>query len=95
MAEFEPEAELEYNDSLAWYAKRSSSAARKFEEVVQAAIKKIEAHPEQFPQTHAECRYCLLLKYPFALIFLQLPGIIKIVAVAHSNRRTDYWHHRI
>jgi plasmid stabilization system protein ParE len=95
MIEFEPEAQSEFSDSMAWYAKRSARAALEFEDAVDAAIKKIEAHPDQFPQTHARCRYCLLLQYPFSLIFLQLPGIIKIVAVAHSSRHQDYWHHRV
>jgi len=47
--EFHPEAEQEYLAALAWYQKRSPSAAIRFESAFEQAISKIRDNPHRWP----------------------------------------------
>lgn len=95
LIEFDPDAESEYAEAVEWYSRRSPRTALRFEAAVNAAIAKIIANPEQFPQTYASCRRCLLRPFPFSIIFQVKPGKIKIAAVAHAKRETTYWWRRV
>jgi hypothetical protein len=40
-------------------------------------------------------RRLLLRKYPYFVVFRELPRRIQILAVAHAKRRPGYWRARI
>ena len=44
---------------------------------------------------HLGARRCVLKKFPYLLIFLELPQAISVVAVAHGARRPGYWRSRL
>lgn len=93
--EYDPEAENDFNEALAWYVKQSVRAADQFESAVRKAFEKIKTHPEQFPLTHGGCRRCSLRPFPLSVIFLPCDDVIVIIAVAHSSRDETFWHHRV
>ncbi len=51
--------------------------------------------------TYAGCRYVLLERYPFSVIYCLLPGensnevTIYVVAIAHAKRHPGYWKSRL
>ncbi len=84
-------AEVDFTESLKWYAERSIEAANDFDAEFNRAITQITADPERFPMCDARHRYFLLRRFPFRIIFRITNSEILVVAVAHSSRSPDYW----
>lgn len=93
--EFHSDAWAEYQDSMKWYQAKSVDAADRFEAAVNAALAKTALHPSQFPQTIGGCRYCNLKPFPFSIVFRVQDDILKILAVAHAKRQSNYWRRRV
>jgi toxin ParE1/3/4 len=93
--EFDSEAADEVVDGYEWYLKRSPQAARAFLSEVDRAIDAIQASPAMFATyLHGTRRY-LLKRYPYAIVYRELPELIQIVAVSHLKRRPGYWKSRV
>lgn len=90
---FVPEAEAEYLAALTWYQERSPAAASKFEGEVNRAVEEIRRAPERWGR-YLGCRRFLLHHFPFAIIYQDSPGMIRVLAVAHCHRKPDYWKNR-
>ena len=84
-------AEIDYTESLTWYAERSVDAANDFDEEFDRAINQIADDPERFPMCDGRHRYFVLRRFPFRIVYRILGSDIVIVAVAHSSRSPDYW----
>ena len=92
--EFHPGAQVDYDESLDWYASRSAPAARKFAEAVDKSLRRIQRNPEQFRAVDALHRECTLQRFPFRIIFRATNEQIVVVAVVHAKRRPRYWRDR-
>ncbi len=86
-----PAAEAEYEQALGWYLDRSPQAAVRFEAAFAEAIEAIQSHPLMFPRCDDVHRYVSLKRFPFSLIYLVDGDAARLLAVAHSKRRTGYW----
>ena len=89
--EFLEGARTDFDQSFDWYAERSARAAINFSLAVDKAIEAITPEPARFPSTYAGCRYCMLKRYPFTVVFRDEVDRLVIVAVAHAKRRPGYW----
>jgi plasmid stabilization system protein ParE len=92
--EYLPGAQRDFDESFDWYAERSARAAIGFALAVERAVESIIADPNRFPRTYAGCRYGLLRRYPFSVVFRDEPDRLVIMAVAHAKRRPGYWRKR-
>ena len=91
---FLPAAQVDYDEALAWYLKRSARAATGFEAAVAHGVQRIADDPETYALIDKRHRRCLLKRYPFSLVYrIEVSGVL-IVAVAHSRRRSRYWRRR-
>jgi toxin ParE1/3/4 len=86
-----PAAEAEYETALAWYYEHSPQAAERFEAAFDDAIGFIKTNPTILPLCDDRHRFVLLKRYPYSLVYRVTGESAKIVAVAHSKRRTRYW----
>ncbi len=93
--EFHVEASAEYEAAFDWYFARSELAASKFAEELGRAIGAIAQAPQRWPDTFGGARKFLLQRFPFAVVYRELPSIIQILAIAHGRRRPDYWKKRL
>jgi plasmid stabilization system protein ParE len=84
-------AEIDYTESLRWYAQRNTKAANDFETEFDLALQQIMANPERFPACDDRHRYFLLRRFPFRIIYRLLGDEIIIIAAAHYSRSIDYW----
>ena len=84
-------AELEYTESLCWYAMRSAKAAIDFDAEFDAAIRAILDDPQSFPFCDDRHQFYLLRSFPFQIVFRCLSEEINVVAVAHTSRKPNYW----
>ena len=62
-------AEVDFTESLKWYAERSIDAANDFDAEFDRAISQIAADPERFPMCDARHRYFLLRRFLFRIIY--------------------------
>ena len=70
---------------------RSTQAADGFYEELFRAVDVVRERPGLFaPYLHGT-RRVVLDRYPFLVIYRELPRKIQIVAVAHAKRRPGYW----
>ena len=85
-------AELDYAESLRWYAQHSQQAAEGFDFELTRVFKSIAEHPDSCPLCDDRHRYSLLKRYPFQVIFRKVDdSCLLIVAVAHTSRLPGYW----
>lgn len=89
-----PAAEAEYEEALGWYLDRSIEAAERFEAAFAEAIEAILTSPIMFPKCDEFHQYVLLQGFPYSLIYRVDDAATRIMAVAHSKRRTRYWSER-
>lgn len=40
-------------------------------------------------------RRALLTRFPYGVVFMELPSSIRVIAVAHAKRRPNYWLDRV
>lgn|SRR5579864_1307972 len=73
----------------AWYLERSPDAADAFVAEVSLAIETICEAPPRSPKYLHGTRRFLLHRFPFAIIYLDEPDIVNVIAVAHHKRRPD------
>jgi toxin ParE1/3/4 len=93
--EFHEAASLEFDAAFAWYLERSERAALRFAREIERAVTLIAEAPERCPSGIRGTRRFLLKRFPFAIVYRDLPVVIQIVAVAHSRRRPSYWKARV
>ena len=89
-----PAALAEAEKATRWYRERSARTAAQFVAEVNLAINKILAAPQRWPAGPHGSRNLLLYRFPFAVVYRELPSTIQIVAIAHGRRRPGYRKHR-
>ena len=92
---FHPEAVEEYVHAVEYYATISPSLGRRFFEEMERLIKKVCENPKRYFGFSPPARRALARRFPYSLVFVNLPDRIWIVAVAHSKRQPGYWRQRL
>jgi plasmid stabilization system protein ParE len=87
-------ARRDFDESLDWYAKRSTHAAVRFANAVDAALAAVAANPTQFVATDRVHRACPVRKFPFRIVYRLVQDRVVVVAVSHAKRRPGYWRER-
>ncbi|HSG39918.1 MAG TPA: type II toxin-antitoxin system RelE/ParE family toxin [Thermoanaerobaculia bacterium] len=90
------EALRELVEAAEWYDSRQEGLSARLLEEIQRAQNLIGERPAAFPLLRVrardlQIRRALLSHFPYALIFVELPEEIRIIAVAHHKRRPEYW----
>ena len=62
---------------------------------VEAAAEVIQASPQRWSLRADATRSYLVHRFPFAIIYLDMPTKIWVVAVTHLHRRPGYWKPRL
>jgi plasmid stabilization system protein ParE len=94
-ASVHPEAEAEADEAFEWYWSRSESAALAFNAELRGAFGFLQRSPQMCALYLRETRRVLLHRFPYFVVFRELPRKIQIIAVAHAKRRPGYWRGRI
>jgi toxin ParE1/3/4 len=93
--EFHEEASLEYEAAFEWYLERSEAAAARFAGELSRAVAKIAEAPQRWPVGKTGTRKFFLSRFPFVIVYRELPSTIQVLAVAHGHRRPGYWKKRL
>lgn len=93
------EAETEAEDAAKWYEGKRAGLGDEFLAAVDVAIELIEVNPKigsRLPGVSGEdVRRVLVHRFPYHVVYIELPDRIQVLAVAHERRRPGYWADRI
>lgn len=87
-------ARRDFDESFDWYAERSTQAAERFVDAVNAALEKVATNPTQFTSADGVHRECPVKKFPFRIVYRLVEDRVLVVAIAHAKRRPGFWRKR-
>ena len=90
--QFAQGARVEFAAAIRRYAREAGVAqARAFRAEVHHMQTLIAMHPDIGAPTVIGCRYMVLDRFPFSLVYRHTTDTLTIVAIAHHSRRPGYW----
>jgi plasmid stabilization system protein ParE len=90
-----PEADAELADAVGYYAQIEPELGIRFYREMERLIKAVCAHPQRFRKFDPPVRRHFSDQFPYAVIYLEKPGHLWIVAVMHMKQRPGYWRNRL
>ena len=93
--EFHPAAREEFLAEIRWYAARSPAAAERFDAEFHGAMAALAEAPERWQPFHRNARRCVLMHFPFSVIYAVQATRVYVLAVAHDRRKPRYWVSRL
>lgn len=82
-------------EAASWYERHRLGLGGEFLEAVDAAVVRTEENPSVGSQPAGvedeQIRRILVRRFPFAVVYIELPDRVQILAVAHARRRPAYW----
>jgi len=92
---FHPQADDKFAEAVARYAGKAPGLGDRFYDTVLRLVAEIEAAPQLHrPWRHGTRRH-FKPEFPYALIYVERPDRIIVLAVAHFKRRLEYWRERL
>lgn len=93
---FHPEADAEYAEAATYYTEQGGAElGGRFYDEIERLIAEINAAPGLFRQYDPPARRNLARDFPFAVVYLDEPDRVWILAVMPLRRHPDYWKHRL
>lgn len=92
---FHPEADAEYADAAQYNAECGEDLGGRFYDEIERVIGEIVDAPHRFRLYDPPVRRYLARDFPFAVVYLDEPERVWIVAVMPLRRDPDYWKHRL
>ena len=92
---FHPEAAREYADAARYYSRIGMELGGRFHDEMERLIQDIRSHPDRFRVFDLPARRHFSDVFPYAVIYLDQPDRVWIVAVMHMKRRPGYWKRRL
>ena len=90
-----PEADEEFAEAVRYYSEISPALGVRFYREVARLFQEVCADPQRFRRFDPPARRHFSRDFPFAVIFLDKPDCIWIVAVMHLKRHPGYLRHRL
>jgi|HubBroStandDraft_6_1064221.scaffolds.fasta_scaffold65452_3 toxin ParE1/3/4 len=93
----ELEAREELLAAAEWYDDQRDGLGDEFLSAVDAVLIQVATSPTAFPRDPFDdrARRALLSRFPYAVVFIQHEGNVRIVAFSHAKRLPGYWRNRI
>lgn len=97
---FDDEADAEYRLTGRWYEARREHLGIEFFDAVDATIDQIVAMPRAGSMVRRlpadlTVRRRAVKRFPYHVVYLELPNHIRILAITHDRRKPGYWKDRL
>jgi len=86
---------VEYSEAARHYAGVNMELGGRFYDEIEGLILDIRRGPDRFPMFDPPARRHISSVFPYAVIYLEEPDRIWIVAIMHFKRRPGYWRKRL
>jgi plasmid stabilization system protein ParE len=90
-----PEADEEFAGAVFYYSQISPDLGVRFYREMERLFREICADPKRFRKFDPPARRLFGRDFPYAVIYLEKPDHLWIVAVMHMKRRPGYWRGRL
>jgi plasmid stabilization system protein ParE len=90
-----PAADDEFAKAVRYYAGIDSDLGIRFYREMERLIRDVCAHPERFRMFDPPARRHFSAEFPHAVIYVEKPDHVWIVAVMHMKRQPGYWRKRL
>ena len=90
-----PEADEEFAGASRYYSEVSPELGQRFYREMERLFLEICAAPNRFRRFDPPARRHFSRDFPYAVIFLDKPDFIWIVALMHMKRGPGYWRERL
>lgn len=90
-----PEADEEYAQSAEEYALISEELGGRFYDEVERVMLEIRKAPHRFREYDPPARRFITKDFPFAVVYLDEPDRVWVLAIMPLRRAPDYWKHRL
>jgi plasmid stabilization system protein ParE len=92
----DPAAKVELVEATRYYLEINPALAVDFVDRVESALNRIGAHPLRFARletvkTDRDIRRVLIGRFPYLIVYEMLNGESYVLAIAHAQRRPNYW----
>ena len=88
-------AQREVNDAFLWYTEQTDELGREFLDELDRAVRLLTNYPLSSAEIAPAIRRCLLVRFPYSLIYGTNQETIIVIAVAHLHREPRYWADRL
>ena len=92
---FHSEAEEEYAEAAKYYAQIDPQLGGRFYDEMERLISDVRREPQRFWRFDPPARRHLSNVSSYAVIYVEQPGHIWILAMMHLKRRPGYWKRRV
>ena len=92
---FHPEADEEYTQAAEFYTRINPELGKRFYDQIERLILDIRSTPLRFRLFDAPIRRHFSDVFPYAVLYVDQPDRVLIVAVMHMKRRPGYWRGRL
>jgi toxin ParE1/3/4 len=97
---FAREARRELLEASAWYARQRPGLQAVFLAAVDEALERVVRIGPRIARVPSvdptlPVRRVFVRRFPYAVVFIELPTRVRVLAVAHYRRRPDYWQGRL
>jgi hypothetical protein len=92
---FHPEAQAEFLAAQDYYEQCVAGLGFDYRAEVQGALDVVAAAPQRLAVYSHGTQAYFVHRFPFAVIYLDLPDKVWVVAIAHLRRRPGYWKDRL
>jgi len=94
-SQLHPEAREEYIQAITDYETISSRLGNRFHDEIERLFDEIEHSPSLYRHIERPFQRHFSTAFPYAVIYVQEPERIHIIAVMHMHRKPGYWKHRV
>jgi plasmid stabilization system protein ParE len=91
---FHREAEAEYANAAEYYARLDPELGGRFYDEIERLIRDVRQWPERFRMFDDPIRRHFSGVFPYAVLYVDQPDRVLILAIMHMKRRPDYWKKR-
>lgn len=92
---FEEGAEEDFAEALEFYREESEALAGRLYDEIHRLVSDVCAAPRLYRVVAAPVRRHFSEVFPYAVLYVEKPDLIAILAVAHFKRRPGYWRDRL
>ena len=92
---FHPLAHNELNDSFDYYENLQKGLGIEFSKEIFSGIQRILSFPRAWTPITKLCRRCIVIRFPYGIIYSIRENLIVIVAIAQLNKKPNYWCDRL
>ena len=92
---FHQAARAELAEAVAWYDAQQPGLGDQLGDVIAAALERLSAQPELYPEVIPSVRRVVLARFPYSLFYRLRWDEVEILAVFHHRRDPSTWQRRV